>query len=211
MAVVVLDFDGTLADSLVVLLEVYNELAEAKGFQHVNEADWRRLREGTIKDGLKWTGVKAFQVPSLLTQGLKLLEKRKAEIKLFPEMIKVVQQLHKDGHTLFVLSTNSQELIQEVLNKHGIGSELEVLKSSRIFGKAQALRKLVRTNNFNEDDVWMIGDEVRDMNGAKRAAVHGIGVSWGFQPPRTLQAVSPSVQIAKTPTDIIKIIDAWGR
>lgn len=211
MAVVVFDFDGTLADSLVVLLEVYNDLAATKGFQHVNEANWRRLREGTIKDGLKWTGIKAYQVPNMLTHGLKLLEKRKAEIKLFPDMIQVVQQLHKNGHTLFVLSTNSQELIQEVLNKHGIGQQLEVLKSSRIFGKAQSLRKLVRSNNFNEEDVWMIGDEVRDMNGAKRAGVHGIGVSWGFQPAQTLQAVSPSVQIAKAPADILQIIEAWGR
>lgn len=203
---IIFDFDGTLADSLVVLLEIYNELAGHKGFRAVSQEDWVRLRQGSIAEGLKWTGIHPVQVPGMLTQGLRLLKPRTSEIKLFPDMIRLVHELADEHTQLFVLSTNAQDVIREVLDKHGIGSELEVLKSSRVFGKAQAIRKLVRSHQLDPNRVWMIGDEVRDMRAAVRAGVHGIGVSWGFQPPETLQAVAPTIVIAKSPRQIARLV-----
>lgn len=203
---IIFDFDGTLADSLVVLLEIYNELAVQKNFKAVNQDDWLRLRQGSIADGLRWTGVHPVQVPGMLAAGLRLLKPRTSEIKLFPDMIKLVELFHTQDTQLFVLSTNAEDVIQDVLNKHGVGEKLVVLKSSRVFGKAQAIKKLVKQNHLDTNEVWMIGDEVRDMRAAVRAGVHGIGVSWGFQPPETLQAVSKSVKIAKTAQDIPKLV-----
>lgn len=203
---VIFDFDGTLADSLVVLLEIYNELAQKRGFRAVDQHEWVRLRQGSIADGLRWTGIHPMQVPGMLTQGLRLLKPRTSEIKLFPDMVELVKQLNAQGAQLYVLSTNAQDVIQEVLDKHGIGDQLEVLKSSRVFGKAQAIRKLIKSHHLDPARMWMIGDEVRDMRASQRAGVHGIGVAWGFQPPQTLQAVAPSIQIAKKPQDISKLV-----
>lgn len=203
--IVILDFDGTLADSFEVMLQIYNELAEARGMRKVTSDDWPELRKGTIAQGLKWTGAKPYQLPGLLAQGLKLVEARTSEIKLFPEMITTVKTLANQGCKLFVLSTNSQHLIQEVLNKHGIGQELEVLKSSRVFGKASAIKKLIRSHNLEVENTWMIGDEVRDMVAAKKAGVHALGVAWGFQPKETLEAVG-GVTIADSPSEIINIV-----
>ena len=205
MSTIVFDFDGTLADSFLVMLGIYNDLAKLKGFRQATEADWQKLRIGTIGSGLKWAGINPIQVPGLLTLGLRMVEKRTAEIKLFPEMVKLVDQLAAEGHQLFVLSTNSQALIQEVLNKHGIGEQLDVLKSSRLFGKAQALRKLMRSHRLDPQSVWMIGDEVRDMRAAKRAGVQAAGVAWGFQPEATLVAVG-DIHIVKQPKDILKLV-----
>lgn len=202
---IVFDFDGTLADSFDVMLQIYNELAKTRGMQPVAEKDWLELRKGTIAQGLKWTGAKPIQLPGLLAQGLKLVESRTADIKLFPDMIPIIHKLASDGHQLFVLSTNSQALIQQVLNKHGIGQELNVLKSSRVFGKAAALKKLIRTHKLQPGSVWMVGDEVRDMLGAKRAGVHPVAVSWGFQPAETLQALG-GVTVVRQPSDILKLI-----
>lgn len=203
---IIFDFDGTLADSLVVLLQIYNELAAERGFRAVSQDDWLRLRQGSITEGLKWTGVHPVQVPGMLTAGLRLLKPRTSEITLFPDMVKLVRQLNTTDTQLFVLSTNAQDVIRDVLNKHGIGDELEVLKSSRVFGKAQAIRKLIKTHHLDPNQVWMIGDEVRDMRASVRAGVHGIGVSWGFQPPETLQAVASNIQIAKVAADIPKLV-----
>lgn len=201
---IIFDFDGTIADSIDVMLQIYNELAEVRGMRHVTEADWLELRKGTIAKGLKWTGAKPIQLPGLLAQGLKLVEARTADIKLFPEMIPVIQKLAGEGNALFVLSTNSQAVIQDVLNKHGIGQQMEVLKSSRVFGKASALKRLIRTHNLDPNNVWMIGDEVRDMQAAKKAGVHPVGVSWGFQPGETLEALG-GVELVKKPNDLLSL------
>lgn len=203
---IIFDFDGTLADSFDVMLQIYNELAATRGMRPVNEADWLELRKGTIAQGLKWTGAKPYHLPGLLAQGLKLVETRTSQIKLFPEVIPVIKKLADKGHQLFVLSTNSQPVIQEVLNKHDIGELVTVLKSSRVFGKTQAVRKLLRTYKLDPNNVWMIGDEVRDMQAAKRAGVHAVGVEWGFQPSQTLKAVG-NVTIVKQPKDILLLTD----
>lgn len=205
MKTIIFDFDGTLADSIEVMLQIYNDLAKTRGMRPVSETDWQELRKGTIASGLKWTGAKPYQLPGLLAQGLKLVEARTTEIKLFPNIIPVVKQLAEDGCQLFVLSTNSQPLIQEVLNKHGIGGYLNVLKSSRVFGKATAIKKLLRAYKLEPANVWMVGDEVRDMVAAKKAGVHAVGVNWGFQPGETLLAVG-NVTLVKEPEDISSLV-----
>lgn len=204
--VIVFDFDGTLADSLEVMLGIYNELAESRDLRRVTPEDWEQLRMGTIAQGIKWIGIKPFQIPGLLTQGLRMVEPRTADIKLFPAIIPVVQELAAEGHTLFVLSTNSQKVIQEVLNKHGIGEEMTVLKSSKVFGKASALKKLVKTNQVEPSSVMMIGDEVRDMVAAKKAGVRPVGVNWGFQPGDTLAALG-GVTLIRTPEELLKLVN----
>ncbi len=206
MNTVVFDFDGTLADSLVVMLQIYNELAETRGMRPVTHADWLELRKGTIASGLKWTGAKSFQLPGLLAQGFKLVKRRISDIKLFPETLPVIRELAARGYKIFVLSSNSQEVIQEVLDKHGIGKEVEVLKSSRVFGKASALKKLISSHKLDPKNVWMVGDEVRDMQASIKAGVNPIAVSWGFQPPETLAAVGASVAVVKTQADILEIV-----
>lgn len=203
---IVFDFDGTIADSLIVMLGIYNELAETRGLKKVTQKDWEQLRMGTIAQGIKWIGVKPFQIPGLLTQGLRMVEPRTADIKLFPDAIPVIKELAAQGHSIFVLSTNSEKVIQEVLNKHGIGKDMTVLKSSKIFGKASALKKLVRANQVEPNRVMMIGDEVRDMVAAKKAGVQPVAVNWGFQPGDTLAALG-GVTLIRTPKELLKLVN----
>jgi phosphoglycolate phosphatase len=202
---VVFDFDGTLGNSLEVALDIYNDLARKRGLKQVTPEKWEVLRRGTIKQGLKELGIPRYQMPWLLAQGIKLAHSRSSKIQMFPGVKEVILELAAQDMPIFVLSTNSQDVVSEVLNKHGIGKEVEVLKSSRVFGKAKALRKLTKAHKLDPQSVWMVGDEVRDMEAAIKAGVHAVGVSWGFQPPETLKAVG-NVQIIKHPKDLLKVL-----
>jgi phosphoglycolate phosphatase len=191
MAYIIFDFDGTLADMKQLLLEVGNEIAVKRGWPPVDEAMYDRLSRGSIVDGIKQLGIPLHELPYLLIEGKRRLSKRTGDIKLFPGIDTLIQDLSGAGHQVVVLSTNSRKLIQEVLERNGLASMAEVLPSSSLFGKATAIRRFIRRRRLGADQVWMVGDELRDIEAGKKANVHTVAVTWGLQHPDTLRAVAP--------------------
>lgn len=197
VAYVVFDFDGTLADMKRLIMEVGNEIAARKGWPAVDEATYQELSKGNIRDGLKRLGIPLHEVPFALFQARKMLAERTDEVELFPGIKEVVADLQAAGHELFVLSTNSRKLIQSVLKRHGLAEALTVLPSSGLFGKAPALKRFMLSRRLNKKDVWLVGDELRDMEAAKRAGVHGVAVTWGLQHPDALRGAKPDFVVDK--------------
>ncbi len=204
---IVFDFDGTLADSQSVVLELYNDTAKERDFRHINREDWPKVRRMGIAEGLKFAGIKAYQIPGLLALGKREMVKRARDIKLFPGVADVVKQLNAYGHEVYLLSTNSNQVVNTVLKNNGLIGYLTVLKSSQIFGKARAIRGLMRKHKLKSGDVWMVGDEVRDIQAAQKAGVNIISVTWGFQPTDVLGPAEPTA-LAQNPADILKIIQS---
>ena len=52
---------------------------------------------------------------------------------------------------------------------------------------------------------WHVGDSLPDIEAAKRAGIHSIGVSWGFRPLEELKKAGAD-HIADTPQDIFNIV-----
>lgn len=203
MAYIVFDFDGTLADMKQLIMEVGNEIAVSKGWPPVDEALYKELSRGSIRDGIKKLKIPLRDIPFALLEGKRKLGARINEIELFPGIPELIQTLNEQGHEVFVLSANSQKLIQIVLNNHKLSDKLTVLPSSSIFGKAAALKRFIRGHKLAKSEVWMVGDELRDLEAARKAGVYCIAVTWGLQHPDTLRAANPT-HIADKPSDIIK-------
>jgi phosphoglycolate phosphatase len=201
MAYIVFDFDGTLADMKSLIMEVGNEIAAKKGWPPVDEATYQELSKGNIKDGLQHLGIPLRDVPFALIQGKRMLSRRVDEINLFPGIPELVTGLRASGHELFVLSTNSRKLIKTVLVRHKLADKLTVLPSSGLFGKAPVLKRFMRSRKLPKQAVWVIGDELRDIEAAKRVGVQSIAVTWGLQHPDTLQAAKPTF-VVDTPQQI---------
>lgn len=207
MAYIIFDFDGTLADMKRLIMEVGNEIAARKGWPAVDESTYRELSKGNIKDGLKHLGIPLYEVPFALLTARKMLALRTDEVELFPGIGKLVDDLIAKGHELFVLSTNSRRLIQDVLKKHGLEEKLAVLPSSGLFGKAPALKRFMLGRRVSKSAIWLIGDELRDVEAAKKAGVRSIAVTWGLQHPDALRSAKPDF-VADKPFEISRIIDS---
>lgn len=206
MASVIFDFDGTMADSLPTALKVYNEIAETKGYKPVGLKDWDLLRRMTITEGLKYVGIKPYHLPGLISTGRRKLLKKSDEIKLFDGIVELINKLALKNHKIFVLSTNAKAVVQKVLGRAGVENKVQVLSSTAVFGKASAIKQLIRWQRLSKDDVWMIGDELRDMQAAAKAKIKSIAVSWGMQPPDLLSKANPTA-VAKKPMEILEILN----
>ena len=52
-----------------------------------------------------------------------------------------------------------------------------------------------------------VGDEARDMEAARRAGVHSVGVTWGFNNRSALEKANPEKLVDK-PKDLLKLFAA---
>lgn len=202
---IVFDFDGTLADTYGIAMALYNAEATNYGLRTISPEDWEAMRRMRFGEMLKFVGIKPHQVPKYLTIGKQVLRGQIEKIVLFDGIVEMVNRLKAAGHDLFVLSSNAEDTIQAVLDRYGI-KDMSVMKSSKLFGKAAPLRKLVRLNHLKPDQVWMVGDEIRDVVAADKAGINSMAVTWGFHPKEMLESAHPQAY-ADTPEQLVAFFE----
>lgn len=199
--VVIFDFDGTIANTSFLIRSIYNEMAAENGWPLIDEKEYQRLRGLGLVKAQKWMGIKSWQIPSLMREGLKRFHRHTGEIMLFEGMPELIKKLSKNGKTIYILSTNNPIIIEEVLARYDIAGLVTVLKRSPLFSKHYPIRHLLAKHKYAPKNVWMVGDEVRDIEAAKRAGVRGVAVNWGLQTPDLLDAAGPEATIG-TPEEL---------
>lgn len=203
--VVIFDFDGTLADVSDVIRKVYGEMAGPRGWPSLTDSQYKKLRKGSIAQAIRWVGIWPWQIPGLLREGRELLKTHSEAIKFFNGAAKTVRELYKAGFHIYVLSSNSEATIRKVLKQNNVDSEIHILRRPSLFGKHKSIKKLVERENYDKSSVWMVGDELRDIEAAKKADVGSIAVSWGLQDVSLLKKAAPDF-IADKPADIINYL-----
>lgn len=200
--VVILDFDGTLADTVPLITSIYNELARKKGWRIIHKKDMPSLRSGGIWDARSWAGIRMWQLPRLIMDGRKLFKLEADTVKLFEGMPDLITELKKHGFAVYILSRNKEEVVRPVLERHGVSQSVTVLKSTSFFGgKHVAIKELVEQKGYDQKNVWMVGDETRDIEAAHKAKVQSIAVTWGLQDEAMLKLYNPT-KLAHKPQDV---------
>jgi phosphoglycolate phosphatase len=201
---IIFDLDGTLADSISVLLEIINEMKIIN--RELTYTDYEKAKDLSVPAILKEFNIPLLKAPGLLVKGRGELTKRIEEVPFFAGMDKVVQSLAKD-HRLFVMSSNSLENVQKFLELHGIRQSFEDVHGGvGIFSKAKMLKKIVKTHKMDSAETYYVGDEVRDIEAAKKAGLRSIAVTWGFNGEHFLRAHNPDylVRTPKALQDVFK-------
>lgn len=203
--VIIFDFDGTIADTSSLIRGIYNEMAAENGWPTIDEKEYQRLRGLGFVKAQKWSGIKSWQIPSLMREGLKRFHRHTHEIELFKGMPELISRLADNGKIIYILSTNNPQIIKEVLGRYGISDKVKILKRSALFSKHYPIRHLVTKHKYKPENVWMVGDEVRDIEAAKRAGVKGVAVNWGLQTKDLLDAAGSLATVA-TANELFAVI-----
>jgi phosphoglycolate phosphatase len=202
MSTIIFDFDGTIADSMWVILAIAEELLGIT----VPAAEVEQIRDQSAMQVIKQYKVPLWKAPRLLTQGKRMMRERLHEVKVFDGMVPLLETLQAEGHTMRIMSSNSQRNVQAFLDEHNLTSYFASIDGSvGLFVKAPALRKIIRHYEIDKDNVYYVGDEARDIEGAKKAGVPIVAVGWGYNSPRLLKSMQPDFFAAK-PADIAKVI-----
>jgi phosphoglycolate phosphatase len=205
MANIIFDFDGTIADSFEVIVSIIKKLTHVRG--DLDEASVYELRQQPIPVIMKKLRIHSWQLPILLLRGRYMMKHRMKEIKLFDGMVKTLEELHAEGHNLFIVSSNSSHNVVELLKLHHLAkSFVDIEGGVSLLNKENALNKLIRKNSLDTRETWYIGDELRDIDAATATELRSIAVSWGFTDKNTLISHQPTA-LAEKPTDIMTILN----
>lgn len=200
----IFDFDGTIADSFETLLEAFEDITRRP--QKLTAQEVKDLRGKKLKQIIKYLKIKPWQIPRLILQAKPEVKRRMHSVKPFDGLPSVLKQLHKDGHQMFILSTNDPATIRDFLSAYKLESCFDAVRGNiGLGGKAGALKKAIKAHKLNKKDCVYIGDEVRDVQAAKKAGIAPVSVGWGFNYPKALEKAKTSA-LAHRPKDLLKIL-----
>ncbi len=206
MKALIFDFDGTLADTFALAADIFYELtgrSQPMSAEEVNSLRGQPAREVIQRLGIPWR-----RVPTLLAKGRQHMHSRLSEAQPFPGLVTVLSQLNERGHRLFVLSSNEPKNIDIFLTEHKLRPFFDKIYGNiGLFGKAKALRKVLREQNLQPAECIYIGDEVRDIHAAQKLDMSTIAVTWGYNNEQVLEAAKPTYLVRK-PAELLAICGA---
>lgn len=205
---IIFDFDGTLADTIPVMLTIIEELARQVGYEKkITEADLEWVRDHELKEIPHKFGIPLIKVPYLLLKGRDLLNKQMFSVPPCRGILETLQSLKKKGFILAVLSSNRRDSIQEFIVKHNLASYFDFVHSElNIFGKDKALLSLLRQHEMPISESIYVGDETRDIEACKKIKLDCISAGWGLNSPDALKKYGAQWVVIK-PQEIIKLLN----
>lgn len=203
--VLIFDFDGTIADTFPEFLRILNQFAEKYKFNKVDDKNIDKLRDYNTLKILQELKIPLWKVPFLLREGKAELHKTIEIVKPIKGIKEQVKKLQKAGHTLGILTSNSEKTVKKFLEKHDMEVFEFIYTGSNIFGKDKVIQAMLREKKFDEHDVLYVGDETRDIEASKRAQVKVAAVTWGFISRKGLEKYKPDFLIDK-PEELSKIV-----
>ncbi|HSW66621.1 MAG TPA: HAD hydrolase-like protein [Bacillota bacterium] len=182
MSTLIFDFDGTLADTFFIAVGVFRRLVRrARSRQATDDDEVEILRGMPARHALKRVGVRWWQIPYIVYEGRKAVRDQMDQVKAIKGIKPVIEKLHKDGHRILIVSTNSNKNIDRFLHNNGMEGYFDkVYGGIGLFAKARMLAKIPGELGVSMDECYYIGDEVRDIDAARRAGMRCVSVSWGY-------------------------------
>jgi phosphoglycolate phosphatase len=152
-------------------------------------------------------GYNWFTGSILFLRGRRRMRQAIKKLHAFDGMPELIRKLHAEGHELFILSTNSIRNLRHFTQQQKIRKYfLEIYGGVGMFGKAPALRRLLKEQNLDIGRAVYVGDELRDVEAAKAIGLRAVAVTWGFASRDNLKAAQPAA-LADTPAELMKILE----
>ena len=203
--VIIFDFDGTLADTIDILLSITNRLSAEFGFKSATKEELAQLRNLTSWQILKYSGISIFKFPLLIRKLKAELRSEIPTIQLFSGIKEVLLELKKLGFQLGIITSNSRENVLASLENNNLQDTFTFIYSSSTFGKHKVINRWLKREHINPEQVVYVGDEVRDIDAAKKTGIKIISVGWGFNSQEALAAHNPDFLIER-PQELIEIM-----
>lgn len=203
MKTLIFDFDGTIADSFEVILGIFEEIHARP--QKLTPQEVQQLRGESIRQIVKYLNIRRLMMPRLVIKAKRLLAHQMKDIRAFQYLPQVIRQLHQEGVPMHILSTNNQKNISEFLKNNKLdGCFTKIYGDIGLRSKSSAIKKIIRKEKLKRTDCIYIGDEIRDIEAARKAKVTSVGVTWGFNNAEAIKQANPDI-LAQKPKDLLKI------
>ena len=192
---IIFDLDGTLVDTIGDIGYAINEMLKLHGFPlHDRAGHLRHVNYGARELVRRSLPEEARQDEELISRCLAEYEelygqRYMCDTVLYPGISAALAALKEAGYPLSVLSNKQENYVKDI-----VATLLPSHTFFRVGGQgefpckpdpAYALR-IAEELGLRPDEVAFIGDSHVDMQTARRAGMHPVGVCWGYRDRETL-------------------------
>ncbi len=210
---ILFDLDGTLLDSIELILNSARYSFEKLGREWISDDEWRagigiplftmfgRYARTPAEQTAFIAGFREYQFAN-----------HDRLIHCYDQVVDTVRLLHDRGHELAIVTSKSEALAMRGLVHGSLARYMDTIVGcdSSIRHKPDpepvqiALRRLARA----PQDAVFIGDSVHDIHAGNAAGVRTVAALWGAFERADLEPGAPTAY-ADTIADIVPLIDRW--
>lgn len=187
----IFDFDGTLADSFPFFIQVFNQLAQKHGFREIDADAVPGLRQKSARQIMQVVELPKWKLPFVAKDFASLMKNNAASISLFEHIESTLLHLANNGVALAVVSSNAYDNIREILGADMMKIITHFECGMSIFGKSPRIRKVLKEAGVSCHEAIYIGDQISDLDAARKEKVAFGAVSWGYGAIESLRGHSP--------------------
>ena len=193
------DFDGTVADTLPLVIKTVDRLLKKSGEEEISEDLLRKIRSEGIEDVFQEMRVPVYKLFFLYIKIKKEMNAGITDVTVREEVKEVLKKLKREGNTLGILTSNSRENVEDFLERNNL-KIFDFVNTSGVLGKEREIKKLKKKGGI----FVYVGDEVRDIVAGRRAKVKTVAVSWGLNSREALLRARPDILIEE-PKDLLEL------
>ena len=198
-SLIIFDWDGTLMDSVGLIVDAMRYAAEKHGLTVTDEATKSIIGIALVDAFPLLFPNDSDKYDELLATYSEYYVKHCDNDKLFEGIKELIQDLHAQGKTLAIATGKKRKGLQRVLPNSGIQAFFTVTKTAdETAGKPNPLmleQILVETGTRIEDAVF-IGDSIHDIRMANAIQMDSIAVSYGCEKADVLAKEQPTRLVA---------------
>jgi phosphoglycolate phosphatase len=190
---VIFDFDGTLADSFRWFCRILNEVADRYRFRRTEPHEVDALRTMGARDLTRHFGIPAWKLPLIANYLRKRKSQELGQTRLFDGVDRMLRELTDAGIALALVTSNSEPNARAILGADNANLIRTYECGVSMFGKASRFRRVLRRTGTPAANAICIGDEIRDLEAARKAGIAFGAVTWGYTVPEALLARAPEM------------------
>lgn len=200
----IFDFDGTLADSFPFFSSTINTLAEQYHFNKIRDEEEQSLRHLNAREIIKHVGLPQWKLPMVAASFVAKMGENVDKIQLFPQVADTLAYLDHAGMFISIITSNTRDNVTRILGQQVMKSIKHLDCGMSMFGKKSRINKLLKKTGITAASAIYIGDQLTDMEAARKSGVAFGAVQWGYSAIEALRIYTPEEEFASV-ADIKRI------
>jgi phosphoglycolate phosphatase len=205
---ILFDFDGTLAETMMLIHDVFNRLSGVYGYKHMPEEDIEELRHLSMREFIEHQEISLWKVPLIAIHARRMMHDEMDQIHPPAGLVDSLTKIHESGRYLMdILTSNRPKNVFRFLAQHQINWFDQVESTRAILSKKRRVEKYIRTKGLDPESLYYIGDTTVDVESARHAGAKTVAVSWGLNTREALEKVNPDF-LLDHPSQLLDIFPA---
>ncbi len=189
----IFDYDGVIADSLDMCIDAFNVLKAKYGFSgELTKEAIAKLPHVTAEGAFGLLGVKAEDIHLYTGEIRERLRNTAEKAEIFEGIGDIFRLVKASGAYLAVNTSNDSGTVKRRLKMSGLDELPDYIVGSDTPGtKSEKIKHIMEKFSGDAEETYMIGDSMGDITEGRKAGVHTIAVTYGWQPRAVLEDVNP--------------------